>query len=307
MSFDTLQELIRKKKNPLCVGLAPTAENIPPQLLRDCREGSGDSLETLARAAWEFDRGLIEALAETVPAVEVHCAYYERLGWRGMEALERTIAYAHERGLFVIADGQWGGARAEARAYGEAWLGRTQVGSRVQTAFGADCITVNGYMGSDGILPFLEICREEDKCFFVVVKTSNLGAGELQDLVAGDRLVYEVTGDLAQRLGRGTEGRYGYHRVGAVIGTAYPAGLRELRGRLENTFFLVPGYGAGESGAEDARFAFDRYGRGAILSASGPILEAWKGTGREGLDYQKAARTAAQEIRDELRSCVTIL
>ncbi len=307
MSFDTLQELIRKKKNPTVAGLDPTQEHIPPHILRAWREKSGESLEALAGAVWEFNKGLIDALWDIVPAVKPQSAYYERLGWRGMEVMERTIAYAHEKGLFVIADVKRGDIGSTAKAYSEAWLGKTSVGESVQAAFDADCVTVNGYMGSDAILPFLETCEREDKCLFVLVKTSNPSSGELQDMVAGDRLVYRVMGDLTERLGKGTAGTYGYQRTGAVVGATYPSDLRDLRGRLEHTFFLVPGYGAQGGTAEDVRFAFDRYGRGAIVNASRSIMCAWKKTGKDGLDYQEAAREAAEAMRDEIKKYVTIL
>ena len=174
-------------------------------------------------------------------------------------------------------------------------------------SFDADCVTLNGYMGSDSIKPFLEAAKGEDKCVFVLVKTSNPGSGELQDIVAGDRLVYTVMGDLIQRWGQGTEGRYGFQALGAVVGATHPSVLKELRRRLDRVFFLVPGYGAQGGTAADVRYAFDELGRGAIVNASRSIMCAWQKTGRDGADYQEAARAAAEKMRDEIKQYVTIL
>jgi orotidine-5'-phosphate decarboxylase len=173
--------------------------------------------------------------------------------------------------------------------------------------FDAACVTLSGYMGSDSLEPFIQTCRENDKCLFVLVKTSNPGSGELQDLVAGDRVVYKVVGDLAQRLGGGTAGKYGYNLTGAVVGATFPSDLRELRRRLEQTFFLVPGYGVQGGTAEDVRHAFDKYGRGAVVNASRSIMCAWQKTGKNGEDYQDAARAAALAMRDDIRKYVTIV
>lgn len=154
-------------------------------------------------AVWQFNRGLIDALSDVVPAVKPQSAYYERLGWRGMEVMERTISYAQERGLFVIADVKRGDIGSTAQAYADGWLGETQVGESACGAFHADCVTLNGYMGSDTVLPFVDTCRKYGKCLFLLAKTSNPGSGELQNLTAGDRLVYQLLGDMAERLGRG--------------------------------------------------------------------------------------------------------
>ena len=249
----------------------------------------------------------MDALCDIVPAVKPQSAYYENLGWQGMEVLERTIRYAKSKGFFVIADIKRGDIGTTAAAYSEAWLGEVDIaGERVKT-FDADCVTLNGYMGSDSINPFLEVCRKEDKCLFVLVKTSNPSSGELQDMVAGDRLVYKVMGDLTQRLGKGTEGKYGYTAAGAVVGATYPSDLRELRKRLENTFFLVPGYGAQGGTAEDVQYAFNKFGHGAVINSSRGIMCAWKKTGKDGMDYQEAARAAALAMRDDIRRFTTIV
>ena len=288
-------------------GLDPKPEQIPPHILKASYETYGETLQGAAEAVWTFNQGLIDALCDVVPAVKPQAAYYERLGWRGLEVMERTIAYAREKDLFVIADIKRGDIGSTAQAYADAWLGETRVGEASHPVFNADCVTLNGYMGSDTIEPFVEACKAGDKCLFLLVKTSNPGSGELQNMVAGDRLVYKVMGDMTAKLGKGTEGRYGFHLAGAVVGATYPSDMRELRRRLEHTFFLVPGYGAQGGTAEDVQYAFNKYGHGAIVNASRSIMCAWQKTGRDGTDYQEAARAAAVAMRDDIRKYVTIV
>lgn len=307
MSFDALQDKIKAKKNPTVAGLDARVEYVPPFILKKHTEKYGETLEAAALAVLEFDCGLMDALADIVPAVKPQSAYFEMLGWRGMKALEEVITYAKSKDLFVIADVKRGDIGATATAYSEAWLGHTQVGGTACSVFDADCVTLNGYMGSDAIKPFLKDCAQRDKCAFVLAKTSNPSSSELQDIVAGDRLVYTVMGDLIQRWGKDTAGKYGYQALGAVVGATHPSVLKELRYRLDKTFFLVPGYGAQGGTAADVRYAFDELGRGAIVNASRSIMCAWQKSGRDGSDYQEAARTAAKKMRDEIRQYVTIL
>lgn len=307
MSFDVLQDKIRARKNPTVAGLDPKPEQVPPHILKASYEKHGETLQGAAEAIWTFNKGLIDALCDVVPAVKPQAAYYERLGWRGMEVMERTIRYAREKDLFVIADVKRGDIGSTAEAYSDGWLGETRVGERVHKVFNADCVTLNGYMGSDSIGPFLKDCDKEGKCVFVLVKTSNPGSGELQDMIAGDRLVYKVMGDLTERLGKGTEGKYGFTAAGAVVGATYPSDMRELRKRLEKTFFLVPGYGAQGGTAEDVQYAFNKLGHGAIVNASRSIMCAWQKTGGDGTDFEEAARNAAIAMRDDIKKYVAIV
>ncbi len=219
MSFDVLQDKIRAMKNPTVAGLDARIEYVPEHIRRAAFDQHGVGLKGACEAIWQFNVGLIDALCDVVPAVKPpQSAYYENLGWQGMEMLERTIRYAKEKGLFVIADIKRGDIGSTASAYAEGWLSGVKIGEETFKTFDADCVTLNGYMGSDSINPFLKAAKEEDKCVFVLVKTSNPGSGELQDIVAGDRLVYQVMGDLNQRIAKGDRGQvrlyhgWGRHR-----------------------------------------------------------------------------------------------
>ena len=301
MSFDVLQEKILSMKNPTMAGLDPKPEYVPEHIRKAAYAAHGETLTGAAEAIWQFNKGLIDALCDIVPAVKPQSAYYERLGWRGMELMEKTIRYAHEKGLYVIADIKRGDIGSTASAYSDAWLGATQVGEQSYEIFGADCVTLNGYMGSDSVFPFLDTCKARDKSCFVLVKTSNPGSGELQNVPAGGgSTVYGLMADLIERWGADDVGAQGYSRVGAVTGATYPKELEELRARMPHTFLLVPGYGAQGGTAEDVQHAFHEGGRGAIVNSSRGIICAWKKTGRDGQDYQEAARNAAIAMRDDI-------
>ncbi len=307
MSFDALQDLIRARKNPTVAGLDARIDYVPEHIRKAAFQEHGTGLKGACEAIYRFNTGLIDALCNVVPAVKPQSAYYENLGWQGMEMLERTIRYAQSKGLFVIADVKRGDIGSTASAYAQGWLSGTQIDGQTFKSFDADCVTLNGYMGSDAVQPFLEAAKAEDKCVFVLLKTSNPSSSQLQDVVAGDRLVYQVVGDLTERIAQGTEGKYGYTIAGGVVGATYPSDLRALRRRLEHTFFLVPGYGAQGGTAEDVQYAFDKYGHGAIVNASRSIMCAWQKTGGDGHDFAQAARDAAVAMRDDIKRYVTIV
>lgn len=307
MSFDVLQEKIREKKNPTVAGLDARIEYVPEYIRKEAFEKYGVGLKGAVEAIWQFNVGLIDALCDIVPAVKPQSAYYENLGWQGMEMLERTIRYAKEKGLFVIADIKRGDIGSTATAYAEGWLSGAPIEGQVFKSFDADCVTLNGYMGSDSIKPFLEAAKGEDKCAFVLVKTSNPGSGELQDVKAADgRTIYEVMGELNEQIAAGTEGKYGFTMAGAVTGATYPQQIQDLRSRLPHTFFLVPGYGAQGGTAVDVKYAFNEKGHGAIVNSSRGIMCAWKKTGGDGHDFQEAARNAAIAMRDDIAQFVTV-
>ena len=307
MSFDRLQEKIRRMRNATVAGLDPRIEYVPPHIRAACDEEYGPGIQSTVEAVYRFNCGLMDALCDIVPAVKPQAAYYEMLGWRGMEMLERTIRYAKEKGFYVIADIKRGDIGSTAQAYAEAWLGKTAINGTPTPIFDADCVTLNGYMGQDSVQPFIDVAKAEDKSLFILVKTSNPGGRELQDMVSGDRLVHTVMGDFTQRWGKGTEGKYGFQVTGAVVGATYASDLRKLRKSMEKTFFLVPGYGAQGGTAADVYHAFNRYGHGAIVNASRSIMCAWQKTEKEGTDFGEAARAAALSMRDEIHKIVTIV
>ena len=306
MSFDVLQEKIIEKQNPTVAGLDARVEYVPAHILSKYTAQYGESLKAAAEAIYEFNCGLMDALCDVVPAVKPQSAYYENLGWQGMEMLERTIRYAREKGFYVIADIKRGDIGTTATAYSEGWLGQTVVGSTPCRSFDADCVTINSYMGVDAVKPFLEACKAEDKALFALVKTSNPSSGDLQDRMLDGRTVYEAMGALVEQWGAGTEGKYGYSRCGAVVGATYPEELKKLRAEMPHTFFLVPGYGAQGGTAEDVRHAFDQQGHGAIVNSSRGIMCAWKKTGHNGEDYQEAARAAAIAMREDIAQFTSI-
>lgn len=307
MSFDCLQEAIIAKKNPTVAGLDPKPEYVPAHIRKECYDKYGETLEGAAEAIYRFNCGLMDALKDIVPAVKPQSAYYERLGWRGMEVLERTIRYAKEQGLYVIADIKRGDIGSTAEAYSDGWLGKTKVGEQSLPVFDADCVTLNGYMGADSVNPFLKTCKELDKCAFILAKTSNPGSGELQNVSAGEGdTVYGLMADLIEKWGVGTEGKYGYTMAGAVAGATHPDELKQIRARMPHTFLLVPGYGAQGGTAEDVQYAFQDNGRGAIVNSSRGIICAWQKTGKDGMDYQEAARNAAIAMRDDICRFTTI-
>jgi len=305
MSFDRLIKGIKDKQNPTVAGLDPKLDFIPEYIKTAAYEKYGKTLEGAAEALFEFNKGLIDALCDIVPAVKPQAAYYEMYGWQGVRTLERTIAYAREKGMFVITDGKRNDIGTTMEAYAKAHIGETDIEGTVVNAFGSDALTVNGYLGTDGIKPLLEICRTMDKGIFVLVKTSNPSSGELQDRVLDDGLtVYRTMGGKCENWGSEAMGESGYSSVGAVVGATYPEQLGELRKALPHTFFLVPGYGAQGGGAKDVAPAFDENGNGAVINSSRGIMCAWKKENCDPKDYAAAARREAIRMRDEIISYI---
>ena len=300
MAFDRLIEKIRKTGNPTVAGLDPKLDYVPPFLLKTAIEEYGPTLEGAAAALLAFNKGIIDALADIVPAVKPQAAYYEMVGWPGMRALADTIAYAQSKGMFVITDGKRNDIGSTMQAYAHAHLGEIRVEGTAFAPFGGDALTVNGYLGSDGIKPLLDICHSADKGIFVLVKTSNPSSGELQDHLIDGQPVYRVMGDLCEQWGEEIPGAFGYSGVGAVVGATYPTQLTELRAALPHTFFLVPGYGAQGGGAADVAGAFDTNGQGAIINSSRAILCAWKKEGCVPEDYAGAARREALRMKEDI-------
>lgn len=303
--MDKLIKKIIDTQNPTVAGLDPKLEYVPEFIKDECFKKYGKTLEGAAAALFEFNKALIDALYDIVPAVKPQAAYYEMYGWQGVKALADTIAYAKSKGMYVITDGKRNDIGTTMQAYAAAHLGVTDVEGESVEAFGADALTVNGYLGSDGINPLLEICEKKDKSIFVLVKTSNPSSGELQDKKIEDKTVYETMGAMCESWGEATQNESGYSAVGAVVGATYPEMLKELREKLPHTFFLVPGYGAQGGGAEDVKYAFDKNGIGAVINSSRGIMCAWKkADGADEKDFAKEARNEALRMRDDIRKAV---
>lgn len=295
MIYDSLIEKIIATQNPTCVGLDTSFDYLPDEMKEGVTDFAG-----IAAAIYEFNKNIIDNVCDIVPAVKVQIAYYEAYGSHGLEAFEKTCAYAKQKGLFVIADAKRNDIGATASRYAVTFLGNTQVNGKALCAFPADMLTVNGYLGSDGIVPFVEQCKENDKGIFVLVKTSNPSSGELQNLQLTDgRAVYECMGDMVELWGKDTVGKYGYSAVGAVVGATYPEEAKILRARLPHTFFLIPGYGAQGANAEMLKNCFDKNGLGGIVNNSRGILCAYK---KRGGTYFEAARQACLDMKADLLS-----
>ena len=299
MGLDRLIEKIVEKQNPTVAGLDPKLSYIPDFIKEEAFAKYGKTLEGAAEAILVYNKALIDALCDIVPAVKPQAAYYEMYGWQGVRALTETIAYAKSKGMFVITDGKRNDIGTTMEAYATAHLGVTDVDGTEAAAFGADALTVNGYLGADGIMPVINVSKKMDTGMFVLVKTSNPSSGELQNLeLEGSETIYLHMGNLCEEWGKELMGKYGYSGVGAVVGATYPQQLTELRKELTHTFFLVPGYGAQGGTAKDIAGAFDSNGLGAIVNSSRGIMCAWqKEDGCKPEDFAAAARREAEKMK----------
>ncbi len=306
---------IQKTNAPIVVGLDPMLGYIPEQILKAAYAEHGETLAGAAEAVWNFNKGLIDATYDLIPAVKPQIAMYEQFGIDGLIAFKKTVDYAHEKGLVVIADIKRGDIGSTSEAYAVGHLGKVEVGGNRIAAFDEDFATVNPYLGSDGIEPFLKVCREEGKGIFVLVKTSNPSSGEFQDKLikseadAADRPLYEVVGKQVAKWGEecmpgATDGKAGaYSNVGAVVGATYPEMGKVLRALMPHTYILVPGYGAQGGKGSDLKPFFNADGLGAIVNSSRGIIAAYKqekyaAFGPEG--YADAARAAVLDMREDI-------
>lgn len=294
MITDALIQAIIEKQNPTCVGLDTTLDYLPEEMKENVH-----SFQELGEAIFQFNRDIIDNVTDIVPAVKVQIAYYEPYGPAGIYAFYRTCRYAKDNGLFVIADCKRNDIGSTAAQYAKAYLGTTELeGNNFEVNY-ADFLTVNGYLGTDGISPFTDLCKQNDKGIFVLVKTSNPSSGELQNLRLEDgRTVYECMGDMVEKWGADSVGEYGYSAVGAVVGATHPEEATVLRKRLPHTFFLIPGYGAQGGNADMIKCCFDENGLGGIVNNSRGILCAYK---KRGGTYFEAAREACIDMQADLR------
>ncbi|MDR0288200.1 MAG: orotidine-5'-phosphate decarboxylase [Clostridiales bacterium] len=284
---DRLIDAIEKKKSPVVAGLDPKLEYVPESL-----RGS-----TAAGSIFNFNKELIDSLYDVVPAVKPQLAYYEMYGVEGIEAFKKTVDYAKSKGLLVIADGKRNDIGSTCEAYSTAFL--------KDSVFDADALTVNAYLGIDGVQPFLEDCKKYGKGIFILVKTSNKSSGQLQDLMlAGGKTVYETMAALVNEWGRDLIGERGYSAVGAVVGATYPVQAAGLRKIMDKAIFLVPGYGAQGGTALDAAPNFDPDGLGAVVNASRSIMCAYKSEKWNKYSVGEAARAEALDMAEALNKCV---
>lgn len=303
MSMDLMIKKIIEMNSPVVAGLDPKLDYVPQHIQTECFDAYGVTAEGAAQALLRFNTALIDELCEVVPAVKVQAAYYEMYGVEGMKTLYQTVEYAKKKGLYVIVDGKRNDIGSTAEAYSCGWLGKTQVGTTSEAMSGADCLTVNPYLGSDGILPFVKDCKTYDKGIFALVKTSNPSSGELQDLLIDGKPLYEKVAELVSGWGADNIGAYGYSAVGAVVGATYPQQAKKLRAAMKHTYFLVPGYGAQGAGAADVAVSFDKEGLGAIVNSSRAIMCAYKKTGDE-KHFAKAAKDEAVNMAKAINAAI---
>ena len=300
--IEKLIEKIKKTQAPVVVGLDPMLDYIPDFLLKEAFARHGETLEGAAQAVWEFNKGIIDAVWDLIPAVKPQIAMYEQFGIPGLKAYKQTVDYCHEKGLIVIGDIKRGDIGSTSAAYAAGHLGRVQVGSRSYAPFDEDFATVNPYLGSDGVKPFVEVCKEYKKGLFILVKTSNPSSGEFQDRLIDGKPLYEWVGEKVNQWGLEHMGR-DYSYIGAVIGATYPEMGKALRKLMPRTFFLVPGYGAQGASAADLADFFGDDGLGAIVNSSRGIIAAYKkepyaSFGEEG--YAQASRKAVEDMAADL-------
>ena len=290
---DKLIKAIIEKQNPSVAGIDTSLAYLPDEIKNKVK-----TFEEASEAIYQFNVALIDGLKDIVPAVKVQVAYYEMYGEAGMVAFRKTCEYAHKNGLIVIADCKRNDIGSTAACYANAYLGSTQVGESTLEAFPADFLTVNGYLGTDGIKPFTD---NKGKGIYVLVKTSNPSSGELQDLkLENGNTVYEQMGEFVERWGADSIGEYGYSNVGAVVGATYKEQAERLRGKMPHTFFLVPGYGAQGGTAEDLSVCFDDKGLGAIVNSSRGIICAYKKDKYAHLGIAGAAAAAARDMQQDI-------
>ncbi|MCW8133916.1 MAG: orotidine-5'-phosphate decarboxylase [Planctomycetota bacterium] len=304
---DKLTAAVKAKGNPVCVGLDPRFDLLPKEIQADAEKKFGKSPRAVAEAYLVFNKALLDALADLVPVCKPQIAFYEEFGADGIRAYDETVRYARAKGVLTISDAKRGDIGSTAVAYARAHLGGMEITGGSGVGFDADALTVNPYMGKDTLQPYLDIGVTNGKGIFVLVKTSNPGSGDLQDLEAGGRPIYEHVAEMVNALGAKHRGASGYSPVGAVVGATYPQQARALREKMPESIFLVPGYGAQGGTAQDAALCF-RNGAGAVVNSSRGIIFAYKqdpyasrfGESR----FAEAARAAAEKMAEELNAAL---
>ncbi len=286
---------IQKTNAPIVVGLDPMLNYVPEHIQKKSFAEYGETLEGAADAIWQFNKEIVDATYDLIPAVKPQIAMYEQFGVEGLKAFQKTVDYCHEKGLVVIGDVKRGDIGSTSAAYAVGHLGKVQVGNTICQVFNEDFATVNPYLGTDGIKPFVDICKEEKKGLFILVKTSNPSSGEFQDRIIDGRPLYEWVGEKVAEWGADHMGD-SYSYIGAVVGATYPEMGKVLRKVMPKSYILVPGYGAqGGKGADLVHF-FNEDGLGAIVNSSRGIIAAYK--------QEKYAKFGAEHFAEASRAAV---
>ena len=305
--IDQLIEKIKIMKNPTVIGLDPRYEMLP----KCVKDKYPKTLEGVGQAIIEYNKALIDAIYDIIPAIKPQIAFYEMYGISGMQAFKETCEYAKQKGMFVIADIKRGDIGSTAQGYSNAYLGKTKIEENEQSLYDIDFVTVNPYMGTDCVKPFIDDCKKYNKGLFILVKTSNPSSGELQDVkLENGEEVYTRVAKYVEKWGEELRGEYNYSSISAVVGATYPEQLKQLRQIAPHTYFLIPGYGAQGGKAEDIALGFDENGLGGIVNASRSLMcayksEMWKDKFEE-KDYAKATRAEAIRMKEELCSKIII-
>lgn len=303
--IDKLVNKIKKLNAPVVVGLDPMLAYVPEHIKKAAFEAKGETLEGAAEAIWQFNKGIVDATCDLIPAVKPQIAMYEQFGVPGVEAFHKTVEYCRSKDLVIIGDVKRGDIGSTSEAYAVGHLGQVAVGSHSYYGFNEDFATVNPYLGSDGVQPFIEVCKKENKGLFILVKTSNKSSGEFQDQLVGQKPLYELVGEKVAQWGEQHVGKCGYSFIGAVVGATYPEMGKVLRKMMPKTFILVPGYGAQGGKAKDLVHYFNEDGLGAIVNSSRGIIAAYKQPAYEKFgpeNYADASRKAVEDMVADIAS-----
>lgn len=302
--INRLIDNIKKTNAPIVVGLDPMLSYIPEHITQKAYAEYGETLKGAAEAIFEYNKGIVDAIYDIIPAVKPQVAMYEQFGIEGMIAFKKTVDYCKDKGLVVIGDIKRGDIGSTSQAYAVGHLGRVKVGNNVYSGFDEDFVTVNPYLGTDGIKPFVDVCKEEKKGIFILVKTSNPSSGEFQDRLIDGRPLYEYVGEQVAKWGEEVMGN-GYSYVGAVVGATYPEQGKILRKVMPKSFILVPGYGAQGGKGKDLVHYFNKDGLGAIVNSSRGIICAYKQEAYAkfgSLNYADASRQATIDMINDINS-----
>lgn len=304
--INKLVENIKRTGAPIVVGLDPMLNYIPDYIKEEAYAKFGETLEGAAEAIWQFNKGIVDATYDLIPAVKPQVAMYEQFGIPGLLVFKKTVEYCKSKGLVVIGDIKRGDIGSTSAAYAVGHLGKVQVGSREYAPFDEDFVTVNPYLGSDGVNPFLDVCKEEKKGIFVLVKTSNPSSGEFQDQLIDGKPLYELVGEKVAQWGEECMGD-DYSYVGAVVGATYPEMGKVLRKVMPKAFILVPGYGAQGGKGKDLVHFFNEDGLGAIVNSSRGIIAAYKQDAYKEFGperYAEASRAAVEAMIADIKGAL---